>query len=274
MGKLWEAPFDRPETLLAGDRAELVAQMVEALEHDPPRSLLLVGEHGVGKTALLRAALDRVARGRVVFEASAATINAGAVYVGQLEGRAKEVVDRLRSRNVVWVMPQLQEALYAGQHNKSPQGLLDALLPHVERGEICMVGEVGPAELEALVAARPRIASAFEVIRVRALAERESIDVVRHALAHREGEALASQDTLAEAYELAQQFLPGIAAPGNALRLITAASAEVLEEGRGEITSADVLTTLAATSGLPLTMLDPTLPLTLARRARRSSRSA
>jgi ATP-dependent Clp protease ATP-binding subunit ClpC len=264
VGKLWEAPFDRPETLLAGDRAELVAQMVEALEHDPPRSLLLVGEHGVGKTALLRAALDRVAGGRVVFEASAATINAGAVYVGQLEGRAKEVVDRLRSRNVVWVMPQLQEALYAGQHTKSPQGLLDALLPHVERGEICMVGEVGPAELEALVAARPRIASAFEVIRVRALAERESIDVVRHALAHREGEALASQDTLAEAYELAQQFLPGIAAPGNALRLITAASDEVLEEGRGEITSADVLTTLAATSGLPLTMLDPSLPLPLA----------
>ena len=54
------------------------------------------------------------------------------MYVGQLEGRAKEVVDRLRSRNVVWVMPQLQEALYAGQHSKSPQGLLDALLPHVE----------------------------------------------------------------------------------------------------------------------------------------------
>ena len=38
----------------------------------------------------------------------------------------------------------------------------------------------------------------------------------------------------------------------------------MLEEGRDEITSADVLTTLAATSGLPLTMLDPTLPLPLA----------
>jgi ATP-dependent Clp protease ATP-binding subunit ClpC len=264
VGKLWAAPFDRPETLLVGDRAELVEQMVEALQHDPPRSLLIVGDHGVGKTALLRAALDRVDRPLVVFEASAATINAGAMYVGQLEGRAKEVVDRLRSRNVVWVMPQLQEALYAGQHSKSPQGLLDALLPHVEAGEICMIGEVGPAEFEALNAARPRIASAFDVIRVRSLGERESIDVVHHALAGNAVVARASQDTLAEAYELAQQFLPGIAAPGNTLRLVTAASAEVIEEGRDVITSVDVLTTLAATSGLPLTMLDPSMPLPLA----------
>ena len=243
---------------------ELVEQMVEALQHQPPRSLLIVGEHGVGKSALLHAALDRLARTPVVFEASATAINAGAMYIGQLEGRAKEVVDRLRSRNVVWVMPQLQEALYAGQHSKSPQGLLDALLPHVESGEICMIGEVGPAELEALVAARPRIASAFDVIRVRSLGERESIDVVHHALAGSSLAASASQDTLAEAYELAQQFLPGIAAPGNTLRLVTAASAEVLEEGRDEITSVDVLTTLAATSGLPLTMLDPSMPLPLA----------
>ena len=264
VGKLWAAPFDRPETLLVGDRAELVEQMVEALQHEPARSLLIVGEHGVGKTALLRAALDRVGRPLVVFEASAATINAGAMYVGQLEGRAKEVVDRLRSRNVVWVMPQLQEALYAGQHSKSPQGLLDALLPHVEAGEICMIGEVGPAEFEALIAARPRIASAFDVIRVRSLGERESIEVVHHALAGNAVVASASQDTLAEAYELAQQFLPGIAAPGNTLRLISAASAEVLEEGRDVITSVDVLTTLAATSGLPLTMLDPSMPLPLA----------
>ena len=66
-----------------------------------------------------------------------------------------------------------------------------------------------------------------------------------------------------EAQELAQQFLPGIAPPGNTLRLVSAAAAEVLEEGRSEITSADVLATLAATSGLPLAMLDPSIRLDL-----------
>ena len=263
VGALWQAPYNRPETLLVGDRSEIVGQIREALEHTPPRSLLLVGEHGVGKSALLRSALDRSSRPLVVFEATASQINAGAMYVGQLEGRAQELVKRMRDRNVVWVLPQLQEALYAGQHNQSPQGLLDALLPHIEKGEICIVGEVGTAEFERLLAARTRVASAFDVVRIRPLGGADSVAVARHALAGDDRGAYASNETLVEAQELAQQFLPGIAPPGNTLRLVSAAAAEVLEEGRSEITSADVLATLAATSGLPLAMLDPSIRLDL-----------
>ena len=181
VGAVWEAPYDRPETLIVGDRAEVIGLMCEALAQQPPRSLLLVGDHGVGKSALLRAALDRSQRQIVVFEATASQVNAGAMYVGQLEGRAQDLVRRLRDRNVVWVMPQMQEALYAGQHNQSPQGLLDALLPHVESGEICIVGEVGTAEFERLLAARSRVASAFDIVRIRPLGEAESVAVARHA---------------------------------------------------------------------------------------------
>ena len=87
VGAVWEAPYDRPETLIVGDRAEVIGLMCEALAQQPPRSLLLVGDHGVGKSALLRAALDRSQRQIVVFEATASQVNAGAMYVGQLEGR-------------------------------------------------------------------------------------------------------------------------------------------------------------------------------------------
>ena len=85
VGAIWQAPYDRPETLVVGDD-EIIGMMCEALEHEPPRSLLLVGEHGVGKSALLRAALDRSRRQVIVFEATASQINAGAMYVGQSRG--------------------------------------------------------------------------------------------------------------------------------------------------------------------------------------------
>ena len=157
IGTLWVAPYDRPETLLVGDRTELIELMCEALQQEPPRSLLMVGDHGVGKTALLRAALDRSGRDVTVFEATASRINAGASYVGQLDGRAQDLVKRLRRRSVVWVMPQLHEALYAGQHSQSPQGLLDALLPHIENRDVCMAGEVGSAEYEQPTRSAPRV---------------------------------------------------------------------------------------------------------------------
>ena len=67
-----------------------------ALEQSPPRSVLIVGEHGVGKTALARAALDRLDDDVILFETTAAQLNAGAVYVGELEGRVKTLVDALR----------------------------------------------------------------------------------------------------------------------------------------------------------------------------------
>ncbi len=60
IGRVWQRPFDRPPALLAGRRSEVVDLVVAALTAEPRRSVLLVGEHGAGKTALARAALDRV----------------------------------------------------------------------------------------------------------------------------------------------------------------------------------------------------------------------
>ena len=136
VGRIWERPFDDPPTLLAGRRRELVEIVVARARTEPPRSVLLVGEHGVGKTALTRTALDRIDEDAIVFETTAAQINAGAIYIGELEGRVKTLVDAVAGQRVIWILPELQEALFAGQHSRSPQGLLDALLPHIESGAI------------------------------------------------------------------------------------------------------------------------------------------
>jgi len=263
VGRIWERPFDEPPTLLVGRRRELVEIVVAALAQTPPRSVLLVGEHGVGKTALTRAALERVDDDVVVFETTAARLSAGAVYVGELEGRVKTLVDSVSGQRVVWIVPELQETLFAGQHSRSPQGLLDALLPHIESGEIALVAEVTPAAAELLVSARPRVKSAFELVRIRPLDDPDTIAVTRHALAHDALEVDADDETLAEALELAQQFLPSVAQPGNVLRLVHATAAEAAETDGPRFDGRDVLATLAASTGLPLALLDAAAPLPL-----------
>ena len=263
VGRVWERPFDEPPALLAGRRRELVELVVSALEQTPPRSVLLVGEHGVGKTALARAALDWVDDTTIVFETTAAQVIAGAVYIGELEGRVKTLVASVAGQGVIWVLPELQETLFSGQHSRSPHGLLDALLPHIESGAITLVAEVTPTAAELLVSTRPRVKSAFEMIRVRPLDQADTIAVARHALEHDPLDVETDDDTLAEAFELAQQFLPSIAPPGNLLRLLHATVAEAAEQGADTFDGPDLLATLAASSGLPLALLDPAAPLPL-----------
>ncbi len=105
--------------------------------------------------------------------------------------------------------------------------------------------------------------SAFEIIRVRPLDDAATIAVARHALEHDALEVEADDETLAEALELAQQFLPGVAQPGNLLRLVHATAAEAAEEEQERFDARDALATIAASSGLPLALLDAAAPLPL-----------
>ena len=71
----------------------------------------------------------------------------------------------------------------------------------------------------------------FNVIRS-ALEETESLQVGQHALENTGLGVCADDQTLRESFELAQQFLPTVAAPGNMLRLIEATAAEAAEQTR------------------------------------------
>jgi len=262
VGRVLERPYDAGAAYLGGRRGELIELIVDALEQKPRRSVLLVGEHGVGKSVLARVALERLPPELVAFEARAAEVNAGAMWVGELEGRIKQLAEKLAGHNVVWLVPGFEETLYSGQHSRSPQGMLDALLPYLERGEITVVGEITPAALETLLAERPRLAAAVEAVRVRPLDAAHAVAAAEHVLAARK--MTVARETVDESYELAQQFLPRLAAPGNVLRLLLATADAVAEEGSSEIETTDVLAALAASTGLPLAMLDPNAPLDLA----------
>ena len=141
--------------------------------------------------------------------------------------------------------------------------MLDSLLPHIEAGTIRVVAEITPPNYELLVAKRPRVQSALSALRLRPPNEAETERMLAHALESDEHDVSTDAAVLTEVHELAQQFLPGIAQPGGAMRLLEATVDAAVEREAQTFDAGDVLAALAALSGLPLKILDPNRPLGL-----------
>jgi ATP-dependent Clp protease ATP-binding subunit ClpC len=105
----------------------------------------MTGPAGCGKTAIIRLFANRLReKGWIVFEASANDLVAGQMFVGQIEGRVRELVRELSGKDVVWIIPAFHELAFAGAHNQKPTGVLDALLPHIESGELRVMARRRP----------------------------------------------------------------------------------------------------------------------------------
>ncbi len=264
IGRVWED--EGREVFMLDSVAARVSELEAAIKREPARSVLLVGESGAGKTALVRALAARLrADDWLVIEAAPAEVLAGQSYIGQIEERVQAIVRQIQGKRVLWVMPNFHEALWAGRHRYSPTGVLDLLLPHIESGVVRLIGEVPARAFEQLVRLRPRLRTAMQTCRVAPLSDEETLELGRRWAAD-EGDAVgtsgpaprASERTLREALQLAKQYLDDKAAPGNLLLLLEATGRRLFAEGSGsdEIRLDDLLVTLSQLTGLPVQMLD------------------
>ena len=268
IGRVWED--EGREVFMLDAVAAQVSELEAAVKREPARSVLLVGESGAGKTALVRALAARLrADGWLVFEAAPAEVLAGQSYIGQIEERVRAIVQQLEGKRVLWVMPNFHEALWAGRHRYSPTGLLDLLLPHVESGAVRVIGEVPARAFEQLARLRPRLRTAMQTCRVAPLSDDETLELGRRwaergaavesdAVGASVSSPRATERTLREALQLAKQYLDEKAAPGNLLLLLEATDRRLrAEENKAdEIKLDDLLVTLSQLTGLPVQILD------------------
>ncbi len=261
IGRVWSPPaestvVEHPELLRDLDKLH------ELLSAPRPKSILLSGEHGTGKTTLVDRLLARLhAEDWLLFEASAAEVLAGQTYSGELEARIRDLLAALDRKRALWRVQDFFDLLHKGSHKQDPRGILDLLLPAMERGSLLMLGELTPQQYSQLLLARPVLRHHAEPVTLRSPDDAVMRDVLVRWAASREtalGRPAIEPRAQDEAQRMAAQYFPEQHEPGRTLRLLDEALQTAIsgDAPRLPLDSEALLRAVASRSGLPLEVID------------------
>jgi ATP-dependent Clp protease ATP-binding subunit ClpC len=147
---------------------------------------VLIGEPGVGKTAIVEGLAQKIVYGDVphfladkrILALDISLIVAGTKYRGQFEERLKAIMKELTDNpNIIVFIDELHTLVGAG----SAEGSLDAaniLKPALSRGEIRCIGATTPAEYRKYIEKDRSLERRFQAIKVDPPNERETIDII------------------------------------------------------------------------------------------------
>lgn len=259
VGRLWHGGVDGPAVHVTPAVAAHLEEMRGVLGDTAPRSLLLVGERGVGKTALRRAfSAVLAAEGWRIFETSGSELLSGTRFVGDIETRVSQLRRNVSAvKRVALFVDHLGEMATAGMSMQNPVSVLDQIWPHVRAREIFVVSEVTPEAYQGLERRYVGVAAAMKVIRVAPVSSDEAADLVEMKILETDvaGAGDAGSEVVAEALQLARSYLTHRALPGSVLSLVELATARASAEGRA-LGRDDLLQALTELTGLPLDILD------------------
>ena len=138
------------------DRDEEIKRLIYVLSRRTKNNPVLIGETGVGKTAIVEGLAIEIAKGSVpsvlrdkrVLALDLKSILAGTKYRGEFESRLKRVTDEIikAHRSIILFVDELHIIARAGNAEGTTIGAADILKPALARGELQMVGATTPRE--------------------------------------------------------------------------------------------------------------------------------
>lgn len=205
------------------------AALVRVLSKAGKNAACLIGEPGVGKTAVVEGLAIAVAEDRVppalqgarILDVNLSFLAAGASMRGEFEGRVKELVDLARrDRKTVLFLDELHTVRASGSDASQ------MLKADLGRGRISCIGATTTAEWRQ-IEADAALARRFQVIRVEELAPAQAVEVLRgrKAQLERHHGVVVPDDLIAVAVDMAVRYLPDRRLPDKALDLLDEASA-------------------------------------------------
>ena len=218
-------------------RSKEIQRVTQILSRRTKNNPVLIGEPGVGKTAIVEALAQRIASGDVpstlqgkrLVTLDMGALVAGTKYRGEFEERLKKVVDEIRtSGNCVLFIDEIHTMVGAG----AAEGAVDAaniLKPSLARGELQTIGATTLDDYRKYVERDPALERRFQPVLVEEPTVEETIDILRGIKGRYEEhhQLDISDEALRSAASMAARFIADRFLPDKAIDLIDEAASKV-----------------------------------------------
>ncbi len=169
-------------------RMQEVARLTQVLTRRSKNNAILVGPPGVGKTAIVEALAQRIAKNEVpevlrnkrVLGLDVATLLAGTKYRGEFEQRAKKIVQEISNanRSVILFIDEVH-AVIQSHGTEGAVNFADILKPALARGDLQMIGATTIEEYNTYIKSDPSLERRFQPIEVHEPTEEETLGILQ-----------------------------------------------------------------------------------------------
>jgi ATP-dependent Clp protease ATP-binding subunit ClpC len=276
-GRLLSTEDEREFLSHAYGRDDTVELLLDhCTDPDTERSILLVGDAGVGKTAIIHEFTRRLVDEDdewEVLETNTSELISGTRYLGDWETKLKEMTEAILEREkVILYLTNPNDLLGAGAHSKSDENFADFFKPYLHRGQLTMIAECTDESLKNGLGTDPGFLRLFRQVSVQEMSEPETLDVLRQrtdSIEARGDRSVEADDECLEAIaDFARSFYTRSQPPGRACdlqdALVDYATRQADDkENPIRLESEQIPPCLSEETGISLELVDDTVPLDL-----------
>ena len=218
-------------------REKEIERVIQILARRTKNNPVLIGEPGVGKTAvaeglairIVNAEVPDILDGKKVIQLDMGLLVAGTKYRGEFEERLKKIMDEIRQAgNIILVIDEMHTLIGAG----AAEGAIDAaniLKPALSRGEIQVIGATTLDEYRKYVEKDSALERRFQSVIIDEPTEDESIEIIKGLKPKYEEhhKLIISDDAIVAAVKLSNKYITDRFLPDKAIDVIDEASSKV-----------------------------------------------
>ncbi|OGY90511.1 MAG: hypothetical protein A3B30_00875 [Candidatus Komeilibacteria bacterium RIFCSPLOWO2_01_FULL_52_15] len=218
-------------------RKNEINRLIQILSRRTKNNPILIGDPGVGKTAIIEGLAKKILQGDVpdvlmdkrILTLDLSAVVAGTMYRGEFENRLKQIIDEVKQdESVILFIDEIHNIIGTG----SSSGSLDAaniLKPALARGQLRCIGATTYEEYKKYIETDKALERRFQVIMVDEANEKETMEILHGIKENYEKfhNVSITEDALRAAISLSQRYIPDKKMPDKAIDLIDEAASQL-----------------------------------------------